>query len=102
MQLFLATITGTLEELRQLLKAPLLVKSKKISPEIYKALSLEGPSGAANAADEKTASKRIRVFINLCSVLIPCEYDDYYHAVVQLDVELNPDFLVAVQPYDAV
>jgi hypothetical protein len=49
-----STITETLEELRPLLKVPLLVKSKKISSEIYKTLSLEGPSGAANAADEES------------------------------------------------
>ena len=94
-----STITGTLEEFRQLLKVPLLSKSKKISPEIYKALSLEGPSGAANAADEETAPKRIRVFIKLCSVFIPCGYDEYYHAIAQLDVEVNPDLMVAWQPY---
>jgi hypothetical protein len=90
-----STITGTLEEFRQLLKVPLLSKSKKISPEIYKALSLEGPSGAANAADDETAPKRIRVFIKLCSVFIPCGYDEYYHAIAQLDVEVNPDLMVA-------
>jgi hypothetical protein len=94
-----STITGTLEEFRQLLKVPLLSKSKKISPEIYKALSLEGPSGAANAADDETAPKRIRVFIKLCSVFIPCGYDEYYHAIAQLDVEVNPDLMVAWQPF---
>ncbi len=71
-----STITGTLEELRQLLKVPLLSKSKKNSPEVYKALSLEGASGAVNAADEETAPKRIRVFIKLCSVFVSCEYDE--------------------------
>ena len=42
------------------------------------------------------------MFIKLCSVFIPCECDDYYHAIAQLDVELNPEFLVAVQPYNVV
>jgi hypothetical protein len=93
-----STITGTVEELRQLLKVPLLVKSEKIFPEIFQALSLEGPTEAPNGADERTAPKRIRVFLKLCSVFVPCKYDDYCHAVSQLDVELNPDFLVAVQP----
>ncbi len=68
-----STITGTLAELRQLLKVSLLSKSKRISPEVYKALCLEGASGAVSAADELTASKRIKVFIKLCSVFIPCE-----------------------------
>ena len=94
-----STITGTLEELRQLLKVPLLSKSKKVSSETYKALSLEGPSGAADAADEETAPKRIRVFLKLCSVFIPCECDEYYHAVSQLDVEVHPDVMTAWQPY---
>ncbi len=80
-----STITGNLEEFRQLLKTPLLSKSKKISSEVYEALSLEGASVAANAADEETAPKRICVFIKLCSVFIPCEYDEYYHAIAQLD-----------------
>ncbi len=31
-----STITGTLEELRQLLKVPLLSKSKKVSSETYR------------------------------------------------------------------
>jgi hypothetical protein len=97
-----STITGTIEDLRLLLKVPLLIKSKKISPEVYKALSLDGSSEAPNAADERTAPKRIRIFLKLCSVFIPCEYEDYYRAVAQLDVELNPEFLVAVQPYNVV
>ena len=94
-----STITGTLAELRQLLKVPLLSKSKKISPEVYKALCLEGASGAVSAADELTAPKRIKVFIKLCSVFIPCEYDDYFHAIAQLDSEVNSDLMVAWQPY---
>ncbi len=94
-----STITGTLEELRQLLKVPLLKKSKKIFPEVYKALSLEGASGAVSAADELTAPKRIKVFIKLCSVFVPCLYDEYFHAIAQLDVEVNPDLMVAWQPY---
>jgi hypothetical protein len=88
-----------LDELHRLLKVPLLSKAKKVSSETYKALSLEGPSGADNAADEETAPKRIRVFLKLCSVFIPCEYDEYYHAVAQLDVEVNPDLMAAWQPY---
>jgi hypothetical protein len=41
-----STINGTLEDFRLLLLAPVLVKSKKISPEVYRALSLDSPSGA--------------------------------------------------------
>jgi hypothetical protein len=60
---------------------------------------LEGASGAANAADELTAPKRIKVFIKLCSVFIPCEYDDYFHAIAELDSEVKLDLMVAWQPY---
>jgi hypothetical protein len=60
---------------------------------------LERASGAVSAADELTASKRIKVFIKLCSVFIPCEYDDYFHAIAELDSEVNPDLKVACQPY---
>jgi hypothetical protein len=88
-----------LAELRQLLKVPLLSKSKKISPEVYKALCLEGASEAVSAADELTAPKRIKVFIKLCSVFTPCEHTDYYHAIAQLDSEVNPDLMVAWQPF---
>ncbi len=42
------------------------------------------------------------MFLKLCSVFVPCEYEDYYHAVAQLDVELNSEFLVAVQPFKVV
>ncbi len=94
-----STITGTLEELRQLLKIPLLSESKKISPEVFKAFSLEGASGAPNSADEETAPKRIGVFIKLCSVFIPCKYDEYFHAIAELDSEVNPDLMAAWQPY---
>jgi hypothetical protein len=93
-----STITGTVEELRLLLKVPLL-KAKKISSEIFKALSLPGPTGASNVADERTASKRIRVFLKLCAVFIPCQHEDYYHAVAQLDAELHSDASAALQPY---
>jgi hypothetical protein len=93
-----STITGTVEELRQLLKVPLL-KTKKISSEIFKALSLEGPTGASNAADDRTAPKRIRVFLKLCAVFITCQHEDYYHAVAQPDAEVHPDIAAALQPY---
>ncbi len=85
--------------MRQLLKIPLLSKSEKIPPEIFKALSLEGASGAANAADEETAPKQVRVFIKLCSVFVPCEYDEYFHAIAELDSEVNPGLMAAWQPY---
>jgi hypothetical protein len=85
--------------LRQLLKVPLLSKSKKISPEVYKALCLEGASGAVSAADELTAPKRIKVFIKLCSVFTPCEHTDYYHAIALLDSEVKQDLMVAWQPF---
>jgi hypothetical protein len=46
-----STINGTLEDFRLLLLAPVLVKSKKISPEVYRALSLDSSSGASSSSD---------------------------------------------------
>jgi hypothetical protein len=54
-----STIKGTLEKFRLLLLAPVLQKSKKISPEVYRALSLNSPSEADIASDRATAPKRI-------------------------------------------
>ncbi len=46
-----------------------------------------------------TAPKRIKVVIKLCSVFIPCEHNDYYHAIAELDSEVKPDLMVAWQPF---
>jgi hypothetical protein len=54
-----STINGTLEDFRILLLAPVLQKSKKVSPEVYRALSLNSPSGADSASDRATAPKRV-------------------------------------------
>ena len=39
------------------------------------------------------------MFLKLCAVFIPCQHEDYYHAVAQLDVELHSDISAALQPY---
>ncbi len=54
-----STITGTVEDFRTLLLAPVLSKTTKISPDVYQGLSLVGSSGAGLASDKATAQKRI-------------------------------------------
>ncbi len=66
-----STINGTLEDFRSLLLAPVLVKSKKISPEVYRALSLDSASGANSSSDKATAPKCILTFLQLCATFIP-------------------------------
>jgi hypothetical protein len=85
-----STINGTLEDFRLLLLAPVLQK-KKISPEVYRALSLNSPSGADSAADRATAPKRIAKFLQLCATFIPCDHSAYDQAFFSLDVEVDAD-----------
>jgi len=84
-----STITGTLEELRSLLLVPVLAKNNKVPPDIYRALSLDVASDALKATDKATASKRIKAFMHLCDLYIPCEFDDYTDAVLRLDAEVD-------------
>jgi len=86
-----STINGTLEDFRLLLLAPVLTKNKKISPEVYRALSLDTASGAISASDRATAPKRIATFLRLCATFIPCDHVAYDQAVFSLDAEVDAD-----------
>jgi hypothetical protein len=86
-----STINGTLEDFRLLLLAPVLTKNKKISPEVYRALSLDTASGAISASDKATAPKRIATFLRLCATFIPCDHVAYDQAVFSLDAEVDAD-----------
>ncbi len=79
-----STITGTVEELRNLLLVPLLSKKNKVPIEVFRALSLNIASEATRSADKATAPKRIQAFLQLCALYIPCEHDDYDGAVLTL------------------
>ncbi len=48
----LSTITGTVEELRNLLHVPLLSKKNKISQEVYRAMSFDAASEALRPSDK--------------------------------------------------
>jgi hypothetical protein len=76
-----STINGTVEDFRALLLAPVLSKNTKISQDTYRALSLDGSSGANSFTDKATAPKRIWTFLRLCAKFIPCEHEAYDHAV---------------------
>jgi hypothetical protein len=86
-----STINGTLEDFRLLLLATVLTKSKKISPEVYRALSLDTSSGAISASDKATAPKRIATFLQLCANFIPCDHAAYDQAVYSFDAEIDTD-----------
>ncbi len=86
-----STINGTLEDFRILLLAHVLQKSKKVSPEVYRALSLNSPSGADSASDRATAPKRVSTFLQLCAAFIPCDHSAYDQAVFPLDAEVDAD-----------
>jgi hypothetical protein len=91
-----STITGTLEELRNLLLIPLLSKNNKVPLDTYRALSLNIASEASQSTDKATASKRVQAFLQLCAMYIPCEHDDYYDdAVLTLDAEVSHDLRTA-------
>jgi hypothetical protein len=86
-----STITGTVEDFRALLLAPVLSKTTKTPPDVYRGLSLDGPSGAEHSSDKATATKRIWAFLKLCTKFIPCEHEVYDLAVGNLDVEVDDD-----------
>ena len=84
-----STITGTLEEFRNLLLVPLLSKNNKVPIDVFRALSLNIASEATQSTDKATAPKRIKAFFQLCVLYIPCEHDDYDDAVLNLDSEVS-------------
>jgi hypothetical protein len=88
-----STITGTVEDFRALLVAPILSKrtSTKNSPDVYQGLNLDGPSGAELSSDKATAQKRIWSFLKLCAKFIPWEHEAYDLAVACLDAEVDDD-----------
>ncbi len=86
-----STITGNLEDLRNLLLVPLLSKNNKIPQEVYRALSFDTASEALKPADKATAPKRIATFMRLCELYVPCELDDYARAVLILDSEVDSE-----------
>jgi hypothetical protein len=86
-----STITGTVEDFRALLLAPVLSKTTKIHPTVYQGLSLNGSSGAELASDKATAPTRMWAFLKLCAKFIPCEHEEYDLAVGVLDVEVDDD-----------
>ena len=63
-----STITGTLEELRNLLLIPLLSKNNKVPLDVYRALSLNIASEAIQSTDKATAPKRVQAFLQLCAM----------------------------------
>jgi hypothetical protein len=86
-----STITGTVEELRNLLLVPLLSKKNKVPIDVFRALSLNIASEATQSTDKATAPKRVKAFLQLCALYIPCEHDDYDGAVLNLDTEVSLD-----------
>ena len=90
-----STITGTLEELRNLLLVPLLFKNNKVPIHVYRALSLNIASEATQSTDKATAPKRVKAFLQLCAMYIPCEHDEYDDAVANLDAEVDHDLFAA-------
>jgi hypothetical protein len=90
-----STITGTAENFRTLHLVPLLSKRSKVSPDVYRALSLNVASEATQSTDKATAPKRISAFLRLCALYIPCEVEDYEDAVRTRDSEVNPDLRTA-------
>jgi hypothetical protein len=87
----LSTITGTVEDLRNLLHVPLLSKKNKISPEVYRAMSFDAASEALRPSDRATAPKRIKTFMRLCELYVPCEFDEYNSAVAMLDSDVDAE-----------
>ncbi len=84
-------MSGTVEDFRALLLAPVFSKNTKISQDTYRALSLDGSSGAELFSDKATAPKRIWAFLRLCVKFIPFEHEAYDHAVACLDAEVDAD-----------
>jgi hypothetical protein len=90
-----STITGTVENFRNLLLVPLLPKNNKVPQDVYRALSLNIASEATKSTDKATASKCVSAFLRFCPLYIPCEYDDYEEAARVLDSEVDPDLRTA-------
>ncbi len=86
-----STITGTVEDFKAFLLAPVLSKTTKIHPDVYRGLSLDSSSGAELSSDKATATKRIWAFLKLCAKFIPCAHEEYDLAVGNLDVEVDDD-----------
>jgi hypothetical protein len=90
-----STITGTLEELRILLRCSPFSKSTKISAETYQALSLDLSTEALDVTDKATTPKCISAFLRLCAAFIPCEHAEYDEAVEKLNAEVADDLAAA-------
>jgi hypothetical protein len=86
-----STITGTLQDFRELLRCSPLSKNNKVSMETYRALSLDIATEAFDAADKATAPKRISAFLKLCARFIPCEHVEYDDTVEKLGAEIGDD-----------
>jgi hypothetical protein len=86
-----STITGTLQDFRELLRCSPLSKNNKISKETYLALNLNIATEAIDAADKATAPKRISAFLRLCAAFIPCEHVEYAATVDELSDEVSDD-----------
>jgi hypothetical protein len=86
-----STITGTLQDFRELLRCSPLSKNNKISKETYLALNLDIATEAIDAADKATAPKRISAFLRLCAAFIPCEHVEYAATVDELSDEVSDD-----------
>jgi hypothetical protein len=97
-----STITGTVEDLRKLLLVPLLSQNKKISQEVYRALSFDTASEALKPEDKATAPKRITTFMRLCELYVPCEFDAYNSAVAMLDSDVDAELSMAKIALDSV
>ena len=85
-----STITGTVDEFRNLLLVPLLSKKNKVPIDVFRALSLNIASEATQSTDKATAPKRV-----LCALYIPREHEDYDEAVLSLDTEVSLDLRTA-------
>ncbi len=94
-----STITGTVEDFRALLLAPVLSKTTKIHPKLYHGLSLNSSSGAELASDKATAPTRVWAFLKLCAKFIPCEHEAYDLAVGCLDAEVDCQIPDTVRGY---
>ncbi len=90
-----STITGTLKYFREMLRCSVYSKSKKISAETYRALSLDLSTEALDATDKATAPKRISAFLKLCAKFIPCEHAEYDEMVEELNDEVCDDVVDA-------
>ena len=84
-----------MEELHNLLLVPLLSKNNKVPIDVFRALSLNIAFEATQSTDKVTAPKRVKAFLQLCALYIPCEHDDYDGTVLNLDSEVSHDLSTA-------